>query len=102
MTHTNANRSYGLTWYDNNTILCLISGLLLGTLVSCRMLIHGDNTDISGFFRGIIIVEKRGKPFFDIQRLSSICYVGGMIVSQQMPAVKYLLIVLKIGCWRHL
>ena len=45
---------YGIHWQNNATALCFIGGLLLGIIASCRMLILGRVTGISGFVSGLI------------------------------------------------
>ena len=75
MTHT-----YGFYWQSNAVILCLISGLLVGSIAGARMFIFGKVTGISGFLSGLIELKPmRGLDYFD--RSTRLLFVAGLVVS---------------------
>lgn len=70
-------QSYGVHWGNNDTLLCLIAGVLLGTITGCRMFIFGKVTGISGFVSGLVEIKIK----FDLDRLTKFSFLAGIVVN---------------------
>ena len=70
-------QSFGVHWGNNDTLLCLIAGFLLGTVTGCRMFIFGKVTGISGFVSGLVEIKTK----FDLNRLTRFSFVAGIVVN---------------------
>ena len=59
--------------------MCLIGGLLIGTVAGCRMLIFGKVTGISGILSGFVEIKKKN---YDLDYFTRMFFVAGLIVSR--------------------
>jgi hypothetical protein len=64
-------------WNSTDAFLCFISGLLVGTIAGCRMLIFGKVTGISGILSGLIEIKKKK---YDLDFFARIFFVTGLVV----------------------
>lgn len=64
-------------WNSKDAFLCFISGLLVGTIAGCRMLIFGKVTGISGILSGLIEIKKKK---YDLDFFARIFFVTGLVV----------------------
>ena len=68
-----------INWNSKDAILCLIGGLLVGTVAGCRMFIFGKVTGISGALSGLVEIKKG--VVFDRGWLNRLFFVAGLVVN---------------------
>jgi len=68
-----------INWNRNDSFLCFIGGLLIGTVAGCRMLIFGKVTGISGILSGFVEIKK--KDFSDLDLLTRASFLTGLVVN---------------------